>query len=84
MVLKELILSSFYLGDGVVVLKEQNLLIFFKDLVCTFCMLHGFREPTTLIATEAEQESPAGNPNARPPAQTREGVTNYVDHHIST
>ena len=36
------------------VLKEQSLLIFL-DLACTFCMLHGFKEPT--MATSAEGDS---------------------------
>ena len=38
------------------VLKEQNLLIVFKDLAYKFSMLHGFNEPTTLSGTEAEAD----------------------------
>ena len=78
-------------NEGVVVLKEQNLLIFFKDLACKFCIFHGSKEPTTLTGTEAEadssqnpeEESTAGSPYARIPSQTRGGVTNYDDHHRS-
>ena len=47
--------------------------------------------PTMLTTTEAEadspqnpEESPAGNPNARLPLQTRGGVTNYANYHRST
>ena len=73
---------------GVVVLKEQNVLI---DLACMFCMLHGFKEPTMPTDTEAEADtpqnpevqSPAGNSDARIPSQTRGGVTNSADHHRS-
>ena len=47
------------LSEGVVVLKEQNLLIVFKDLACKFCMLHGFKEPTTPESPHRpEEESP--------------------------
>ena len=70
------------------VLKEENLLISFKDLPCRFCMLHGVKEPAMLTGTEGEAdspwnpevESPADNHDARVLSQTRGGVTNYADH----
>ena len=40
-----------------VVLKEQNLLIFL-DLAFKFCMLHELKEPTRPTATEAEADYP--------------------------
>ena len=65
-VLKELIFNKFPLWEGAL-----------GDLGCKFCMLHGFKEPTTPTGTDAgadspqnpEVESPAGNPNAGLPLE---------------
>ena len=48
------------------VLKEQKLLIF---LICNFCTLHGFKEPTTPTSKEAQADFPS---------ESQGGVTQQV------
>ena len=71
--------EQFLLWEGVAVLKEQNLLICFLDLACKFCMLHGFKEPTTQTTAEAEANWTLRRSHQQvTPLQTR-GVTSYAD-----
>ena len=47
MILKELIFNSFYFGRVWGGLERTESTDYYFYLACKFCMLHGFKEPTT-------------------------------------